>query len=376
MPTLPLKSSFDGWNEAMTIHASRFSRSISRILRVAPLCNNKSRLADAFAGLIGEKYLGDILDAMLNPIGRQYLSIVRKYDRIESLVIARPKLLISLVNELVETFGKEFYIGEEFVLCNKFLKSVFNYGSFVAGKSLIIDWKHKRKIWWGTSKCLPRWDTAILIRKMGIRYCPYCNAETIYVVPKDDGSEENCYRSALDHFLPKDRYPFLGLSLYNLIPSCTRCNTSYKQNKDPFTLWQYDVLPRNARDVDVFRAAHPYVENVYDNFTMRFVLRNGELALKFKPNTTDRLCRSRVLMESIFRWSQTYTELFMPEALSVAENIQKMRPLYLQMLRNAYGKLPLVSMERFVCGFDIDNEDFMNHRLGKLKGDLFNKYAR
>lgn len=374
MPTLPLKSSLNGWNEAIAIHASRFSRSISRILRIASLCSNRSYLTVLFAGLIGEDSK-DVLDAMLSPIGRQYLSILRKYDRRESLVVARPNLLIALVKEIVETFGREFYTGKGFLLCNKFLKAVFEYGSFVAGKALVIDISDKKKVCWKDSKDLPRWDTAMLIRKMGIRYCPYCNAETIYAVPKDDSREDIRYRSAMDHFLPKDKYPFLGLSLYNLVPSCTRCNTSYKQNKDPLALWQCDVLPRDGHDIDIFRAAHPYVENVYDKFSMRFVLRDGKLTLKYRAGRSDWLSRSRVLMEDMFRWSQTYTELFMPEALAVATNIQKMRPIYRHMLNNAYGRFPILSLDKLVCGFDVAQDDFMNHRLGKLKVDLFNKYA-
>jgi len=385
MATLPLKSSIDAWNEAVSIHAARFARPVSHVLRMVSLCKNKVFLVDMLGRSLCKnegkiKNKDEIADAMLSSCGRKYFSIIRKYDRCESIVAARPQLIITLVKEIIETFGRRFYTGTEFVLCNQFLKALFDYNSFAEGKVIKIKFGHENKVWWGMSQDAPRWDASMLIRKMGIRYCPYCNAETIYVIPKCDNesncSEDICYHTALDHFLPKDRYPFLGLSLYNLVPSCTRCNTSYKHNKDPISLWQCDVLPRDGHDVDIFRAAHPYIENVYDNFTMRFVLRNGELALEYKANVREALCRSRVLMESMFRWSQTYTELFMPEALAVAGNIQKIRPVYMQMLKKAYGKLPVLSMERVVCGFDIDQEDFMNHRLGKLKVDLFNKHVR
>ncbi|MEN4760277.1 hypothetical protein ABEG63_08105 [Chryseobacterium sp. C39-AII1] len=39
----------------------------------------------------------------------------------------------------------------------------------------------------------------------------------------------------LDHFLPKSDFPFLSLSIYNLIPSCYSCNSKFKGSKE-FTL--------------------------------------------------------------------------------------------------------------------------------------------
>ncbi|WP_267402943.1 MULTISPECIES: hypothetical protein [unclassified Chryseobacterium] len=36
----------------------------------------------------------------------------------------------------------------------------------------------------------------------------------------------------LDHFIPKGEFPFLSISLYNLIPSCYSCNSKFKGQKD------------------------------------------------------------------------------------------------------------------------------------------------
>lgn len=36
----------------------------------------------------------------------------------------------------------------------------------------------------------------------------------------------------LDHVLPKSKYPYLSLSLYNLIPSCYSCNSKFKKDID------------------------------------------------------------------------------------------------------------------------------------------------
>ena len=62
-----------------------------------------------------------------------------------------------------------------------------------------------------------QWGGAQLIDELDISVCPYCNRHFMdtYVPDKDGGLKSN---AQLDHFYPKDQYPYLVLSLYNLIP--------------------------------------------------------------------------------------------------------------------------------------------------------------
>lgn len=57
-----------------------------------------------------------------------------------------------------------------------------------------------------------------ILSKMGITVCPYCNRSYIVTLKKCK------VRPQLDHYYPKAKYPYLALSLYNLIPSCGSCN--------------------------------------------------------------------------------------------------------------------------------------------------------
>lgn len=50
------------------------------------------------------------------------------------------------------------------------------------------------------------------------KVCPYCNINFVYAYDKDKVTFQ------LDHFYPKDKYPYLALSFYNLIPCCGSCN--------------------------------------------------------------------------------------------------------------------------------------------------------
>ncbi len=57
-----------------------------------------------------------------------------------------------------------------------------------------------------------------LVKNLGITICPYCNINAIYNL------EEGKRTSEIDHFYSKEKYPFLAMSFYNLIPSCKVCN--------------------------------------------------------------------------------------------------------------------------------------------------------
>lgn len=56
--------------------------------------------------------------------------------------------------------------------------------------------------------------------------CPFCG-----LLPID--GEFDPTREAFDHYLPKSKYPFNSINLKNLAPSCNKCNSGNKRDKDP-----------------------------------------------------------------------------------------------------------------------------------------------
>lgn len=65
-----------------------------------------------------------------------------------------------------------------------------------------------------------------ITEKLGINVCLYCNKEKIQIIKGDKN-----VRPDLDHFYPKSKFPFLAVSLSNLVPSGSICNQSYKKSK-------------------------------------------------------------------------------------------------------------------------------------------------
>lgn len=76
------------------------------------------------------------------------------------------------------------------------------------------------------------WGAYNLVRAYGMRLCPYCQLH--HVNYHGTGMRgELSLRPPLDHFLPASRYPYLSVSLNNLVPSCYQCNSSIKGAKNP-----------------------------------------------------------------------------------------------------------------------------------------------
>lgn len=88
----------------------------------------------------------------------------------------------------------------------EFFSSIFNYDEF--------------------SKENKEWNRHELLVELGITVCPYCNRQYITSYKKDELKKTT---ADLDHFYPKSFYPYLGLNIYNFIPSCQICNRNFKK---------------------------------------------------------------------------------------------------------------------------------------------------
>lgn len=74
-----------------------------------------------------------------------------------------------------------------------------------------------------------RFNKAEFIRNINIDTCPYCNRNYIYTL-----TNKGKIKPEIDHFFPKSKYPYFGISFFNLIPSCQTCNgKSAKGELDP-----------------------------------------------------------------------------------------------------------------------------------------------
>jgi hypothetical protein len=121
-----------------------------------------------------------------------------------------------------------------------------------------------------------------LTKQLNIKVCPYCNAHNTLITEKKYGKE--IMKFQLDHFFPKSEYPYLSISLYNLIPSCANCNLT-KSSKSLNRITHY-----NPYDMDLANKSKFHLDYgpTPSKLTVKGV-KKQELEIQFKARYKDPL---------------------------------------------------------------------------------------
>lgn len=147
---------------------------------------------------------------------------------VQALLLANKKEL----EEFIEKFG-DFSEGES----KKLTDTIFRYDTFSSRKSA--------------------YD---ILRMEKVTVCPYCNRQYIFTL------NNNEVRPQFDHYYPKSIYPYLAVSIFNLIPSCSICN----QAKSTLDTYKEPIL-------------YPFEEEFGDE--VRFVINSDDI--KYLHGMTD-----------------------------------------------------------------------------------------
>lgn len=170
-----------------------------------------------------------------------------------------------------------------------------------------------------------KWGAYHLVGAYKQRICPYCQGSHINYHQSGDGR----MRPALDHFYPASKYPYLAISLYNLIPSCHQCNSSIKSSADPFEL----IAPHPFEFVEA--------EVIFSIDTAIWQSAMNKDDLKIHIRSTTPAAKAHLDLFALQARYQWYT----PEIADVCRRTRKWQ--------DAKGPLQgLITRESFACGFE------------------------
>lgn len=348
----------------------------------------------------------------LNPVegcGLSYVCLVLELFREENLLTAAPDKLGKCVAKLKEfdeqvhtrfpptTRGGKPQKSPEiasYEAAKDVIGKLFDYEKFGAGQGVkfhksdqsaaYIEWKH-----------LSDWSAWHYIRELDVDACAYCNAEAVFAlcvsqkVPgkdttfaealadgdSDDGDrkivqcDEMHKRSPLDHFYGYEKYPCLGLSLYNLVPACTRCNTNMKGAKE-----------QNAK-----QHVHPYRESFDDGMHFRAVFEdyaslmlskdnpNVTLVLKEKDCTDEGLPTRAKASADFFHLEEVYNQTYKHEVVDVIRRIIGFPNSYWEDLRERYPGINELVLNRMLVGCSLDRKKINRERFSKMTCDLYDQ---
>ena len=169
-------------------------------------------------------------------------------DNAEDIVLGTPDTLEKCIRKITPCLRK-LKIKQRSIMLAYILPKIFDFEYFRDGKLLKWDnYTGKRR---RTESNGSKWGGSIYIELLDVNTCPYCNRQYIFTVRTDNN--KRIVKPALDHFFSQSKYPYLSVSLYNLIPSCTTCNSnlkkdirfSRKNNIHPFEDSLHDFLTIN-----------------------------------------------------------------------------------------------------------------------------------
>ena len=210
------------------------------------------------------------------------------------------------------------------------IRKIFNYKNF-------------------TTKKKKEYDAYDLAKNLDIPTCPYCNRTyTKTVITKN---REKIIRPEFDHWFPKNQYPLLALSFYNLIPSCHICNSNVKGE----TEFKLDSHFHPYNSVSNLKARFSYNYKSYDDY-------------KIKINTEDKFSRNSVEAFQLENIYQAHED----EVKDLIKIRQAYSDKYIEILNDSLKGVNLSKEEvyRLAFGVHYEEDKFDRRPLSKLKKDI------
>lgn len=193
-----------------------------------------------------------------------------------------------------------------------------------------------------------------LAEKLDISTCVYCNRIYTKTVISDSGKKVT--RPTFDHWFPKSEYPLLALSFYNLIPSCSVCNSGVK-GSTPFEISTH-FHPYYKNPDKEFKYTFSYEHKDYDKFSFKIITDE-------KDDFSERSVKAFEL-EDIFKAHEDEIEDLRKIKDAYSED-------YIDMLDGILGKgitLDRDEVYRLAFGVHFQEAKFDRRPLSKMKKDI------
>ena len=290
------------------------------------------------------------------PVQRRYVRRIMDFIIYNDGFVASPEALKDFVYEVERNWYQNFSeVPVLYKSVNDTLRDIFNYENFASRKG-------QGKKGGG----IPLLRTVLKY----LRYCPYCNADMVYTIKCDDNGKS--YKSAFDHFYPRSRYPFLGLSLYNLIPSCDRCNSKFKLNKYKETLETFHPC---IDDVD---SETHFILIGLTNEMRQGVEDTDALKIRLVPRSTsaNNVEVSLKNYQTLYRINDVYGQLYQDVAVQTLHIGEVINESYREEIKAHFLNVGICADPvKIILGAPLKRKEINKYHVAKLKLDLLEQYC-
>lgn len=209
-----------------------------------------------------------------------------------------------------------------------------------------------------------KWGGRTFVESLDLRTCPYCNRNFIDTY-KIDGNNEIRDNAQIDHFFPKEKYPYFSISLYNLIPCCAQCN-HIKSNNMKEIVYPYSDTINDAMNfkIDFLEDIKNNIDNIdvlygkSDKFNISINLNNidNKIANNVEIFKLDKLYEThKEHVKNLIKKSIVYNETTINELYDQYPNLFKDESEIKEIIFNTYrnsdnfNKSPLSKLNYDIC---------------------------
>ena len=195
-----------------------------------------------------------------------------------------------------------------------------------------------------------------LAEKLNIPSCTYCNRIYTNTMKTEDGRK--VMRPQFDHWFPKSKFPLLALSFYNLIPSCSVCNSSAKSDtvfyldKHLHPYVDSDLLRRFSFTYDYFKTLNKYnikISHKYGDKKAFTTFSDMNLQVMFNAHISE--------LQDLIITKKAYSNSYL---LNMIKAYPKANLSYEEIYRLAFGT-------------EFKDEDFYKRPFSKFKKDILSE---
>jgi len=197
----------------------------------------------------------------------------------------------------------------------------------------------------------------VLLEKLNVRVCPYCNRQYTFTLNKSGTKPQ------FDHYFPKSLYPYLSLSLYNLIPSCSICNqakSDFDTAAEPLLYPFDDEFGHDVKfETKLIENDFSHWMGIGENFNVTIEpLINKYKSANEKLHLTDLYNMHKDYIRDIIRNAIIYTD----------DKIEELLNQFPTLFASKYDVLNSIFMTY------IDKDDWGKRPLAKLTHDIYEEF--
>lgn len=193
-------------------------------------------------------------------------------------------------------------------------------------------------------------------QKLNIKTCLYCNTQSTLIIEKQKKVK---LLFQFDHFYAKKKYPFLSVSMYNLIPCCGSCNIS-----------------KSMSDFKCSDSFHPYEKDI--NTAFKFEIDNADIVKFILNRETSSSIKINIDIKD--QRVQKHVDTFHFDKI-VNEHVDVIEELFLkayhynetkrqELINEFNGLIDTETIMRFILGNYYLDKDLHRRPLAKLVKDV------